>query len=305
MKKIEKKKFNGGNWMDTYGDMVTLLLCFFVLLYSISTVDTVKWMNFVRSLNPDSDDVTQLVQDPEKTPDAEDPVPGDTDLLESTEQKAINEDFKKLYEELKKLAIESDGDMTVTHGKDFVFVMFNDKVIFDGDSWVLRPEGKKVLDKFARIIDPLSKSIKEIQIMGHTTQALPNQKNPIESDRTLSAMRAAKVTIYIQDKGVISAGKLVSLGYGQHHPVASFKTEAERSKNRRVEIMLTKKGGAVKSLEDYYVEVNEQMAADAQKSQDNQNAGEDNAASEKTTSDSEKKADDVKKADNEKISNGN
>lgn len=304
MKRIEKKKFSGGNWMDTYGDMVTLLLCFFVLLYSISTVDTVKWMNFVRSLNPDSDDVTQLVQDPEKTPDAEDPVPGDTDLLESTEQKAINEDFKKLYEELKKLAIESDGDMTVTHGKDFVFVMFNDKVIFDGDSWVLRPEGKKVLDKFARIIDPLSKSIKEIQIMGHTTQALPDKRNPIESDRTLSAMRAAKVTIYIQEKGIISAGKLVSLGYGQHHPVASFKTEEDRSKNRRVEIMLTKKGGAVKSLEDYYADVTAQMEADAQQNQDNKNSST-NTADEKTASGSAAKTDDANKADGEKISNGN
>jgi len=50
-----KKKSSGGggaNWMDTYGDMVTLLLCFFVLLYSMSTIDSAKWEALVMSFNP-------------------------------------------------------------------------------------------------------------------------------------------------------------------------------------------------------------------------------------------------------------
>ena len=51
-----KKKSGGGgggaNWMDTYGDMVTLLLCFFVLLYSMSTIDSAKWEALVMSFNP-------------------------------------------------------------------------------------------------------------------------------------------------------------------------------------------------------------------------------------------------------------
>ena len=42
----------GGSWMDTYGDMVTLLLTFFVLLYSMSTLDAAKWDVFVRSIFP-------------------------------------------------------------------------------------------------------------------------------------------------------------------------------------------------------------------------------------------------------------
>jgi len=45
-----KHKDQCGNWMDTYGDMVTLLLCFFVLLYAISAIDQTKWANLVRSL---------------------------------------------------------------------------------------------------------------------------------------------------------------------------------------------------------------------------------------------------------------
>ncbi len=42
----------GGSWMDTYGDLVTLLLTFFVLLYSMSTMDSAKWDVFVRSIFP-------------------------------------------------------------------------------------------------------------------------------------------------------------------------------------------------------------------------------------------------------------
>ena len=45
----------GANWMDTYGDMVTLLLCFFVLLYSMSTIDQDKWMIIVQSFNREAE----------------------------------------------------------------------------------------------------------------------------------------------------------------------------------------------------------------------------------------------------------
>ena len=54
---LKKKKGGGGgaNWMDTYGDMVTLLLCFFVLLYSMSTISEEKWMLIVQSFNKDAE----------------------------------------------------------------------------------------------------------------------------------------------------------------------------------------------------------------------------------------------------------
>ena len=175
MKKREKKKGETGNWMDTYGDMVTLLLCFFVLMYSISTVDTVKWRNFVKSMNPNAEDqVSQLVLDTDAPPDSED-VPGGSDLDESADREKIDEDFNSLYEDLQEMSKESGGDILVTEGDDFVFIMFRDRVIFEGDSSVLLKEGEKVIDHFAETIKPYKEAIKELQIMGG---ALENPKRP-------------------------------------------------------------------------------------------------------------------------------
>ena len=111
MKKREKKKGETGNWMDTYGDMVTLLLCFFVLLYSMSTLDSVKWRNFVKSMNPNAEDkVSQLVLDTDAPPDSED-VPGGSDLDKSADLEKIDEDFNSLYEDLQEMSKESGGDI--------------------------------------------------------------------------------------------------------------------------------------------------------------------------------------------------
>ena len=292
MKKREKKKGETGNWMDTYGDMVTLLLCFFVLMYSISTVDTVKWRNFVKSMNPNAEDqVSQLVLDTDAPPDSED-VPGGSDLDESADREKIDEDFNSLYEDLQEMSKESGGDILVTEGDDFVFIMFRDRVIFEGDSSVLLKEGEKVIDHFAETIKPYKAAIKELQIMGHTTQALPNKKNPIESDRSLSAMRSAKVAIYLQSEGVLEPYKIVSLGYGQHHPIASFKTEKDRSLNRRVEFMISKTGGSVKSLEDYY----SQIFSSTLKSESEKASGTKKSSNSKKTNTDTKKSSDAKKA---------
>ena len=57
--KKRKKNSEQGDWLNTYADMVTLLLCFFVLLYSISSVDQDKWKNFVLSINPQAAEALQ------------------------------------------------------------------------------------------------------------------------------------------------------------------------------------------------------------------------------------------------------
>ena len=133
---IKKKKSGGGgaNWMDTYGDMVTLLLCFFVLLYSISVIDEVKWLALVKSFNPDA------IQEPMETPGDEGPAAEDTNgagmevgaMPEAISQEEIDGAMDMLYEKLKEYAEQSDSaqSIEVIQGDGYVFISFENAVIF-------------------------------------------------------------------------------------------------------------------------------------------------------------------------------
>lgn len=243
--KRKKTEEGGSDWMGTYGDMVTLLLCFFVLLYSISSVDQAKWVNLVKSMNPDAKEVSQLVTDKTLEPGNEN-VPGSTDAKEKFEQ--IAEDIQK---EMDKMGI--DADVKVTKGDGFQFISYKDKVFFDGDSPILKDEGKKVLDGLCKAVRPAAKTIKQIKVMGHTSQERPDRPNNVVTDRVLAAERSARVVAYIQENKILNdPAKLVSEGYGQFHPIAPFDTAKQRAKNRRAEILITEDGSTQKTLNDYY-----------------------------------------------------
>lgn len=90
--------------------------------------------------------------------------------------------------------------------------------------------------------------------MGHTAQGDPNRANNPRNDRMLSVMRAAEVCLFIQGRGIISPDKLVSIGYGQFHPIAENDTSDGRAKNRRVEILLIDQGAQIRGLDEYFQE---------------------------------------------------
>ena len=244
MRKRERKKVSGGSWMDTYGDMVTLLLCFFVLLYSISTLDKEKFENFVKSMNPDAVSM------------AEESI-SESVAEESTEEPQMSDEFEQMYQNMVKEfeSLGLDANVKVVHGDGYNFITFDENIFFDGDSYVIRPEGRQALDALANAIAPAAGEIKEFQVLGHTTQALADRVNESYSDRMLSAERSAQVATYMQNKNLMEPARLVSLGYGQFRPIASFATEAERKKNRRVEILITDSDSVQRSLTEYYRQV--------------------------------------------------
>lgn len=248
MKKRSKPQGSGANWMDTYGDLVTLLLCFFVLLYSISTVDQAKWIQVVKSFNPDAEDVSQIAESTEL--DANDEVPGGVDV----------DEFEDLYESLKKAIEEANlqSEVELFKGDGYSFITFRDNVFFDGDSSIIKEGGQSILAQFAAIISGVSSSVKEVQVLGHTTQADPNTPNDVTGDRVLSSERAARVAAFLQERTNMPPENIVSIGYGQWRPIAPFDTEENRTKNRRVELLITKSDAVEHSLNEYYEEMGRQ-----------------------------------------------
>ena len=237
--------------MDTYGDMVTLLLCFFVLLYSMSTVSQEKWKIIVSSFNPDAVNVSQVVTTPNQDASKDDPVAGGHDPAE------VQDNFDELYRLMKQF-VQQNGyaqDIEISKGDGFTFITFRDNIFFDGDSYHLKEEGKIVLDQVSEALASASGSIQEVRILGHTSQALPDQPNEPISDRFLASNRATEVLLYIQMKNIIDPTKLVACSYGQFRPISPFDTRENRARNRRVEVLITKTDSQERSLDEYYREI--------------------------------------------------
>lgn len=235
---MKRRKSGGGgsNWMDTYGDMVTLLLCFFVLLYSMSVIEEDKWLALVRSFNPDAVD-NQMVVDGPGGPWA-DPEDQGMQTALATAQEEVDNAIDELYEELKEYADANDS-IDAVMGDGYVFISFDDAIIFTGNSYQLLPAGEKILGEVSTMFDHAAPYIDEIRVMGHTAQANPRRPNNPREDRFLSSNRATIATVYIQQHSSVEPGRIVSFGYGQHRPIDSNATEETRSHNRRVEIVIT------------------------------------------------------------------
>ena len=255
MSKKNRPTDSGGNWMDTYGDMVTLLLTFFIMLYSMSNLDAQKWTIFVKSIpniqNQGSENITinsQMSDTPEV--DSKGQEIGQEDL----QAEDVNKLYLTIAESLNQAGVK---EATVIRGDDYTYVSFANNVFFGADSSVLTREGQAVLYTFAKAIAPAAGGIEQVNIMSHTAKVTDNsQINPqiIRKDRILSAMRSAEVCIYLQQQNVIKPEKLVDISYGEYRPIADNSTEEGRIKNRRIEFLLLDNGAKERDLNEYYKE---------------------------------------------------
>lgn len=255
MKRSSKKSVNADAWLNTYADMVTLLLCFFVLLFAASTIDSEKWEILVRSLNPKAQQQTQIAQQETEGEPSNNFTTTGTALVTDIET------FDQLYWSLKQYVETNNlsADVDILKGDGYTFIVFRNNVFFDGDQYYLRPEGKDILDFLSSAISSLSEDIAQIRIMGHTNQADPNKRNTPRTDWFLSSQRAAEVCAYIDEKGVIEPKKLTTEGKGQNYPAGSFVTEEDRQRNRRVEILISENEKLAITLDELYAEIENQL----------------------------------------------
>lgn len=261
MKKKQRPTDGGGNWMDTYGDMVTLLLTFFVMLYSMSNLNEQKWEVFVRSIFPASEEkIEEQVAVNTPIDDAEmEELEGMTQIPENTAEVDMNTLYLTIAERMNEIGI--DG-VTISRGQDYTFIEFQDKTFFDGDSSMLTKQGENTLEVFCDSISPAKNLLSQVNIMAHTAQGDPEHPNNPRTDRMLSAMRAAEVCIFIQTRNTVQPEKLVNISYGQFRPIDTNDTREGRARNRRVEILMIDEGADIRSMNEYYEEFNSGVNAD-------------------------------------------
>jgi chemotaxis protein MotB len=266
-----KKSGDGGggpNWLDTYADMVTLLLTFFVLLFAMSSMDSGKWQMLVKAFaqtGATAAATQQLVMNSSSgAPALESAVvaaggSGTTGLDSSSTATKRDMTFDDLYHYIKSYVDQNglSNSVSVNKGDGYTFIVFQNSIFFNGDSSILRDDGKIILNYLCAGLAKVSDQIQEVRFYGHTAR-VDNEQTPekLAFDRKLSSDRATNVLLYVQYKNIIDPKKMVSEGYGEYRPLVPHDgTEATRIKNRRVEILISKEGSVSKTLDQVYSEI--------------------------------------------------
>ena len=148
-----RKKGGGGedcgSWMDTYGDMVTLLLCFFVMLYSMSSLDQQKWEVFVKSIFPSSGDTEQIAINQDIS-EAEYDVSGNMEFDESVSDPENPEElYIALMEALSSSGIEG---VSISREDGYTFLVFENQAFLEGDKSDLTSEAVMILDILCNVV---------------------------------------------------------------------------------------------------------------------------------------------------------
>lgn len=267
-KKAEDKE-EGAYWMDTYGDMVTLLLTFFVLLFAMSSLDKDKWEIFVKAFQSkfatEDQFVIMLDPDAEEVGNEDVKPTGETPTVGNESEESIEEidDIKKfddLYLYLKKYFEEQNmnDSVSLTKGDGFVYVSFDNSIFFDPDDSRLLPITRQLLQVICDVTSAIPEQIGEIHAHGHTAKESLERPNNVRLDRLLSASRAAEVIIFLEENGLVTGERLKDTGHGMHMPLQPHDgTEETRKKNRRCELVIAEKDTAPPTLTEIYKMIND------------------------------------------------
>ncbi len=199
-------------WMATFADMVTLLMVFFVLFYSVEKDNTEKFKSAI----------DMMVEE-----DGPDGLAKIMKVMDATE---VMQNLK----EMRDATLAAQAEETV---EDKIVLRVPGLNLFKKGGAKLSPAARPVLDEIVKIIKTKGKKHK-IFIQGHTDD-VPIHTAKFESNWELSAIRATAVLRYFFDKG-IDPERLTATGYADTFPMVSNNTKEGRAKNRRIEFVLEK-----------------------------------------------------------------
>lgn len=222
-------------WKDTYGDMITLLLCFFVVLFSFAEIDAQKFEAVMQSFQG-----SLGVMEGGKTI-SELPYIAMGNLPEemTTDQYEDVETMKNLKQEVESYTkAEGLGDsVEVVITERGIIIRIMDSVFFDSGKATLKSEAKEILIFVGQILNSPEILERQIKIEGHTDTDIINTRE-FPSNWELSSIRAVNVLRLFEEQLKISSDRLSASGYGPTRPVAPNDTPQNKALNRRVDIVI-------------------------------------------------------------------
>ncbi|MBD3246357.1 MAG: OmpA family protein [Candidatus Omnitrophica bacterium] len=206
---MKKKQFKLGKpappWMLTYSDMITQVLIFFVLLFTLSDINIVKFSQYFKKM---------------KKP----PVVLDEQQLRRVMLELAEYAKQKGLEELIRMEIDETG----------LKISLTESLMFRSGQAKILPEALPVMEVIADKVKNLSN---EIMIEGHTDN-IPISTEKFPSNWELSVARAVNVLKYLVESKGLDPSRVSASGYGEYRPVASNETQEGRAQNRRVVLVV-------------------------------------------------------------------
>ena len=254
-------------WMATFSDLMNLLLCFFVMLFAMSSIEEAKLQEFVAAMNNTfsvfdggasaigdgfliSNGVSQLneldqyINSTGKTADSE--TDGEDfnefemspEAMEEILQDQMLQENEERVEEMEEALRENDiaDEVEVSFTAQYVKLTMNGGLLFDSGSAQLKDEAKLIIDKVGLMLERYGNG-GSIEIEGHTDN-VPMKSAQYPSNEELSSARALSVFYYLLDTTSLDPINLKHAGMGERVPIADNATPEGRSRNRRVEILI-------------------------------------------------------------------
>jgi len=242
-KRVQEEAGGGApGWMVTYGDMMSLLLTFFVLLISFSTVHQEDFERAVASLKG----ALGVLPKHRTLLDFREPIP-------EMRVQRFRDVAAKIAEYIRVHGREKDINVQFT--AEGLKLTMQNPVLFDTGEDALKPEAVPVLTDIAGLLSELSDNF--ISIQGHTDN-VPIRTARFPSNLELSAARAISVARFLMDRGGIDPKNVSVVGYSENLAIAPNDSPENRAKNRRVEIHVLKvRPGTV--VPGYRLPENEEM----------------------------------------------
>lgn len=241
---LRKKKKDGGGggggghdgggalrWLLTYADMITLLMAFFIMLYSMSVMNMAKFRQLAISVRSgfggDVEGKGLSIASPGSA----------ISLNPGIGPQVPPKPLQRVEEEVSKYITKKGLKNVVTvhqEPRGLVVSFRSDHLLFDRGSAELRPAAQEMLKQVMEKIRPLNYPVR---VEGHTC-SLPIHTAQFPSNWELSTARATNVVRYLIAEGSFSSRRLSAAGYADLHPVAPNATEEGRMRNRRVDIVI-------------------------------------------------------------------
>lgn len=248
-----KGKSGAPAWMVTYSDMVTLILVFFILLFSMSQIDLVKFdaisESFRNRMIFDFYPSPVEMENPTEHSSVEESGKNSNEFENPSQLKNINDkdeeeekdqdqedELSNLMDEVEEYLDKNDLNnvISATRTDIGVVLVLQESILFDtGEAEILK-EGKPFLNKVGELFAKLPNQVK---VEGHT-DSRPISTSVYPSNWELSGSRASSVIRYLIDENDFDESRFSAVGYGETKPIAKNNSPRNWRKNRRVEIVI-------------------------------------------------------------------